>query len=381
MKRIFAFLTTAVLCLGLALPICAENTQEVYIPYGISAKSAILIDADSGRVLFEKDADTPMGMASTTKLMTALVALRLCDADKKISIPSEAVGVEGSSVYLVEGEVLTLAELLYALLLASANDAAVAIAVGTSGSVEDFSAEMNACARELGLTDTSFTNPHGLYDDGHYTTARELAVIAAEALREPLIAEIVGAQKATIPHDGVADKRLLVNHNKLLRTYEGAVGMKTGFTKKTGRCLVSAARRDGLTLIAVTLNAPDDWRDHSILLDYGFENYERKILYPAGTFTYSLPLCDGNTDSVTLTNTEPICLTVRRGECDLDVTVCVPFRFAVGEVSRGSFFGFVTVNSDGETCSSRLAFADSSQGKTKAKKGFFERIFTFFREE
>ena len=381
MKRFFAFLTAAILCLYLAIPIYCADAQAVFIPDGISAKSAILIDADSGRVLYEKDADTPMGMASTTKLMTALVALRLCDADKKISIPSEAVGVEGSSVYLVEGEVLTLAELLYALLLASANDAAVAIAVGISGSVEDFCAEMNAYARELGLTSTSFENPHGLYSEGHYTTARELAVIAAEALKHPLIAEIVSTRKATIPHDGIADRRLLVNHNKLLRTYEGAVGMKTGFTKKTGRCLVSAARRNGLTLIAVTLNAPDDWRDHGTLLDYGFENYERRLFYPVGALSFSLPLCDGNTDSVILTNTEPICLTVRKNEQDLDVTVNAPFRFAIGEVRRGEFFGSVTVSTNGESCTSPLAFSESSQGRTKAKKGFFERIFTFFSSE
>lgn len=347
-------------------------------PPSTSAESAILMDADSGRILYEKNAHKRMGMASTTKLMTALVALSLADKDRIISIPAEAVGIEGSSVYLVEGEKLTLEELILALLLSSANDAATAIAISLAGSEEAFADKMNEYARSLGLADTHFTNPHGLYSEEHYTTAKDLGVIAAEALKNETIRRIVATKKATIPHDGKADARLLVNHNRLLKSYDGAIGMKTGFTKATGRCLVSAAQRDGLTLICVTLNAPDDWRDHTAILDFGFENFERRIFYTASAFSYALPLCDSQRDSVSLTNTEPLSLTVRKGSEIDDLTVEAPFRFAVGSVRRGNFFGQVTVCADGQSVSSPLAFAESTTGNTRRRIGFFERIYTFF---
>ena len=378
MKRLFTLFCALLLLAGFSTRIYALPQTAADSALSVSAKSAILINAEDGEIYYRKNADAPMGMASTTKLMTAIVALSLCDPDRVISVPREAVGTEGSSVYLVEGERLTLRELLYALLLSSANDAAVAIAVSLSGDIEGFADEMNAYAKRLGLTRTHFTNPHGLYDEGHYTTARELAMIAREALRYPLIEEIVSTQKATIPHSGEADKRLLVNHNKLLKSYDGAVGMKTGFTKKTGRCLVSAARRDGLTLIAVTLNAPDDWRDHTALLDYGFSNYERKLIYGAGDFSYSLPLSDSALDYAALTNSQPLYVTVKKGESDVRTTVEAPARFWVGEVKEGQSFGTVMLSVGERSVSSPLIFAESSSGKTVPKKGFFERIFTFF---
>lgn len=380
MKKIFCIALALILSFCFPLSIFSKELDTVATPNApsVSAESAILIDADSGRVLHEKEPRKRMGMASTTKLMTALVALSLSDKDRVISIPPEAVGIEGSSVYLVEGERLTLEELIFALLLSSANDAATAIAVSLKGSAEAFADEMNRYARELGLTDTHFTNPHGLYDEEHYTTAADLSVIAAEALRNETVKRIIATKKATIPHDGVKDARLLVNHNKLLGSYKGAIGMKTGFTKKTGRCLVSAAERDGLTLICVTLNAPDDWRDHTALLDFGFDNYERQIFYAAGAFSYSLPLCDGQKDSVPLTNTEPLALTVRKGADISALKVEAPFRFAIGSVRRGSLFGSVTLYGDGQRITSPLIFAESARGNTKGRIGFFERIFTFF---
>ncbi len=382
MKRIFTLFTALILCLAFgagvyAVPQGGELTQMGTAP-SVSAKSAILMDAQSGEIYYRKNADAPMGMASTTKLMTAVVALSLCEPDTVISVSREAVGVEGSSVYLVEGEKLTLKELLYALLLSSANDAAVAIAVSVSGSVEAFAAEMNSYAKRMGLTRTHFENPHGLYAEEHYTTARELALIAREALKYELIAEIVASKKATIPQGGEADKRLLVNHNKLLRTYEGAMGMKTGFTKKTGRCLVSAARRGSLTLIAVTLNAPDDWADHTKILDFGFENLENAVFFEAGEFAYSLPLSDSERGEVKLTNSEPIYLTVKNGSEPLVTRVEATSRFVVGEVKKGEFFGTVTVFSGTKSVSSPLIFSENSVGKTVTEKGFFERIFTFF---
>ena len=231
-----------------------------------------------------------MSMASTTKIMTAVVAIESMELSTKIKIPKEAVGIEGSSIYLCEGEILTLEELLYALMLSSANDAAVAISIAVAGSVEQFAVLMNQTAKRLGLENTHFENPNGLDSAEHYTTAHDLAKLTAYALSIPKFCEIASTYKRSIPLNGQPNARLLVNHNKLLRSYDGAIGVKTGFTKKSGRCLVSAARREDMTLIAVTLNAPDDWRDHKAMLDFGFANYDSVLL---GDFSMELPLISG----------------------------------------------------------------------------------------
>jgi len=287
-KRIVcAILSFALVILTVALPVSAEGVFP-----SVSAKSAILIDADSGRVMFEKNAELRLPMASTTKIMTALVALERGDPDETVKIMPEAVGVEGSSIYLTLGEELTLRELLYALLLASANDAATAIAVHISGSVDAFAELMNEKASALGLFDTHFKNPHGLDAEGHFTTAHDLAKITAAALKNRTFAEIVSTYKYNIGgKDG--SRRYLVNHNKLLRQYDGCIGVKTGYTKADGRCLVSAARRDGMTLIAVTLSAPDDWRDHTSMLDYGFKYYESVEFCRQREVVISLPDVSG----------------------------------------------------------------------------------------
>ena len=310
--------------------------------------------------------------------MTAIVALDHLSPDTLITVPAEAVGVEGSSVYLIEGEKLTLYQLLCALLLSSANDAAVAIALSVSDSVDDFSQLMNEKARSMGLTDTNFVNPHGLYHEEHYTTARELALIAREALGYKEIAEIVKMKKTTVPYDGVADQRLLVNHNRLLSSYEGALGMKTGYTKKTGRTLVSAAEKEGLTLIAVTLNAPDDWRDHRAMLDYGFNSYKKVTLYETGEFCYELPLSNGERETVRLTNTEPLCVTVRKSEESYKITVEGCGHFLLAPVKKGEPFGAVLVEYGETVASASLEIAESVKGKTKPKISILERIKNFF---
>ena len=368
----------AVLCLALPVSVFAAPSGDTVYPPSLSAKSAVLINGEDGQLYYGKDENARLGMASTTKIMTAIVALELADADSVVRIPKEAVGIEGSSVYLIEGERLTLSELIYALLLSSANDAAVAIAIHTAGSVEAFVAEMNKKAQDMGLKDTHFTNPHGLYHEDHYTTAKELAIIAAEALRSPFISAAVGAKKANISHDGKAGGRLLVNHNKLLRYYDGAIGMKTGFTKKTGRCLVSAAKRNGLILIAVTLDAPDDWRDHTSLLDYGFASYEKVCVYGTGEFSYLMPLSDGSRESIALKNSRPLTLTVKKGDFSPEVTVLSSRRFLVGEVTEGDSIGSVTLSVENVCVSSPLIASEGSTGKTTAKKGFLQGLKDIF---
>lgn len=377
MKKICLILLTLALVLSASTSFRCTVSAEV----GISAQSAILIDADSGMIMHEKNAYERMGMASTTKIMTALVTVHLMKPDMTVSIPKEAVGTEGSSVYLCEGEKMTVEQLLYALLLASANDAAVALAIAASGSIEKFADQMNMYAEKLGLHDTHFVNPHGLYDEDHYTTAYDLALISRAALADPLLTKIFSTYKKELPCNGEENKRLVVNHNKLLRTYEGAVGMKTGYTKSTGRCLVSAAQRNGLTLICVTLNAPDDWKDHTSLLDYGFENYTRYVFAEAGEFEYSLPLVGGESDSVTLINVSPISFTVKKGEEGTVLyTVESTYRFLYAPALRGYVCGQITVECGGVTKSSSL-YVTKTVAATEAEKGFWQKIIDFLKKD
>ncbi len=305
---------------------------------GVSARGAVLMEAESGDVVFGQNENARLPMASTTKIMTALVALEQLPLDTVVKITAESVGVEGSSIYLVEGEALTLEQLLYALLLESANDAAAAIAVAVAGSVEDFATLMNEKAEELGLTDTHFVNPHGLDHEDHYTTARELALIARAALENPTFREICSATRKTIPLHGDEGVRVLINHNKLLASYEGCIGVKTGFTKKTGRCLVSAAEREGVTLIAVTLNAPDDWRDHTAMLDYGFGTYESLTLCTPAFFSAPLWTVSGTQDYVMAENTDTLTAVLRRDHGAIRCVVELP-RFEFAPVKKGDILG------------------------------------------
>lgn len=262
MKRILAAIVlTAAFSLH-AVPVQAPS---------VSAKSAILFDASSGRVLWQQNASERSLIASTTKIMTAFLAVQLCPMEDLVTIPQEAVGTEGSSVYLKAGECMSVRELLLGLMLSSGNDAAIALAIHTCGSVGGFVRLMNWEAAHLGLRDTRFANPNGLDDENNYSTALDLAHLTAAALQNERFAAIVGTKQAEI-----SGGRFLTNHNKLLWRYDGCIGVKTGFTKAAGRILVSAAKRNGRTLIAVTIGDGNDWADHAALLDYGFEEHPWK---------------------------------------------------------------------------------------------------------
>lgn len=266
--------------------------------HAISAQSAVVLDGTTGRVLFEKNAYERRPMASTTKIMTALVALENGSLGDVVMVSGNASGVEGSSIWLGVGEKMTLENLLYGLMLQSGNDAAVAIAEHVGGSVEGFAEMMNQKAEAIGAKDTHFMNPNGLDEEGHYTTAYDLALITRQALMNETFRTIVSTKNKTIPWEGNDYNRSLKNHNKLLSLYEGCDGVKTGFTKKTGRCLVSSATRGGFQLIVVTLNAPDDWNDHMTLLDEAFEKYTLTEIVPAGEMVKTLPVEDGKSETV-----------------------------------------------------------------------------------
>lgn len=261
--------------------VCALALTVLLCPAGYAASDraagAVLMDAESGRVLYGHDAHKPRLIASTTKLMTALVAVeRAVDLDETVTVKGEWLGSEGSSIYLRAGEEITLRGLLYGLLLQSGNDAAMVIACHTAGSMEEFVELMNRRAAELGMKDSSFANPSGLDHENHYSTPYDMALLARACLDNSTVAELCATKSVTV------GTRTFVNHNKLLWRCEGCVGMKTGFTEKAGRTLVSAAVRDGQTLICVTLNDGDDWNDHRKLLDYGFRTYPRQVLCRAG---------------------------------------------------------------------------------------------------
>jgi D-alanyl-D-alanine carboxypeptidase (penicillin-binding protein 5/6) len=249
-------------------------TEEPPAPE-ISAQAAALIDVESGRILYEKNSTQKMRIASITKILTAVVALEYGDLSDQIKTSDRAHGTEGSSIYLKRGEVISLRNLLYGLMLRSGNDAAVAIAEHVGGSLEGFAYLMNEKAQYIGMKDSHFTNPHGLDDsDDHYSTARDMAILTAYALKNPVFRDIVKTKIKTAPSPGDPWDRKWYNKNKMLSLYEGADGVKTGYTKLAKRTLSSSATREGVQLAVVTLNAPNDWIDHRSLLDYGFNHYD-----------------------------------------------------------------------------------------------------------
>ncbi len=294
-----------------------------------SAHSCILIDADTGRVLYENQADTRSLIASTTKIMTALVVLEHLPLTQEFSVPAEATGIEGSSMYLKAGEILTVEQLLYGMMLQSGNDAAIALALVCAGSVEEFVVLMNLKAQKLGLSHTHFENPNGLDGQQHYSTARDLAKLTQYALENEDFRHIVSSKTVNMGN------RSLKNHNRLLWQCEGCIGVKTGYTKAAGRILVSAAERNGRTLIAVTIHDGNDWQDHMNLLDYGFSQYQTKTAILKGETVAQIPLLNGQTAAVTAG--EEFACALSEGEALTIKTEHPRFAFAQGE--SGTFAG------------------------------------------
>ena len=293
----------------------------------LSAEKAVLLDAATGRMIYEKAADSRSLIASTTKIMTALVVCEQCNVLDRVRIPKEAVGVEGSSVYLKEGEVLTVQDLLYAMMLHSGNDAAVALAIYCGGTVEGFAELMNDKARLLGLRDSHFVNPHGLDAPEHYSTARDLATLSAYAMKNPVFAKTVSTKTVS------AGGRALRNHNKLLWQVEGADGVKTGYTKAAGRILVSSAIRQGRRLIAVTINDGNDWVDHKNLFDRGFSEYEQKVIVQRGQCLGALEVISGREKRVKIIAAEDFSYAIRADEKPY-VVLCPP-GFVYAPVEEG----------------------------------------------
>ena len=274
-------------------PTSAFFYKKVSADFNAGTSSEIVMEASTLRVLSENNAHEKKYMASTTKIMTAIVVIENCDIEEEITVGANTVGIEGSSIYLEAGEKLTVKDLLYGLMLRSGNDCAETLAVHLSGSIEEFAALMNKTAEKIGAKNSRFVNPHGLHDDNHYTTAYDLALISCYAIKNPVFKEIVSTQKTTIPFTTRNTKRVLLNKNKMLKEFDGATGIKTGYTKKAGRCLVSSCNRNGMELVSVVLNCGPMFERSKTILQKGFDEYKMYNLAESDNILDFIPVEDG----------------------------------------------------------------------------------------
>lgn len=257
-------------------PFCVISYATTTDDVALSASSAVLLNAQTGEIVYEKNCHEKRGIASTTKIMTSVLLLENLDLSDEIKVKGEDVKIEGTSIGLKADDVVTVEVLLKGMLLESGNDAANVTATAVSGTIDAFSVLMNEKAKSIGMKNTSFKNPSGLTEEGHFSTAYDMALLARYALSNPEFKIICSLKQARVSYGNPPYERTFTNHNKLLDSCEGVFGVKTGFTKASGRCLVSACERNGLTLIAVTLKAPDDWNDHKKLYDFGFEKSAKR---------------------------------------------------------------------------------------------------------
>ena len=364
------------LCLvGALCPVARAAGPEV------SAQSAVVLTADTGTVLFEKDGHTPRPVASTTKIMTALLALEAAQeqGDPLVDITQEMVAVEGSSMGLQAGDSISLTGLAAGMLLASGNDAANAAALYLDGSLESFAARMNQRAAALGMEDTHFVTPSGLDGEdaqglGHLSTAYDMALLARAALEDQAFRQLCSSPSLAVEFAEPVKRVTYTNHNKLLAQYQGCVGVKTGFTKEAGRCLVSAAERDGALLIAVTLNAPNDWQDHTALLDYGFTQVEP---YPlaGGDVRLTVPVVGSPVEVVSLRGSNGGEVTLPLGQgAQVERVVHAP-KFLYAPVEAGEQVGEICWYLEGQLLGSAPLTAAGAAPLQEKAPSLWERLF------
>ena len=364
------------LCLvGALCPVARAAGPEV------SAQSAVVLTADTGTVLFEKDGHTPRPVASTTKIMTALLALEAAQeqGDPLVDITQEMVAVEGSSMGLQTGDSISLTGLAAGMLLASGNDAANAAALYLDGSLESFAARMNQRAAALGMEDTHFVTPSGLDGEdaqglGHLSTAYDMALLARAALEDQAFRQLCSSPSLAVEFAEPVKRVTYTNHNKLLTQYPGCVGVKTGFTKEAGRCLVSAAERDGALLIAVTLNAPNDWQDHTALLDYGFSQVEPYQL-AGGDVRLTVPVVGSPVEVVSLRGSNGGEVTLPLGQgAQVERVVHAP-KFLYAPVEAGEQVGEICWYLEGQLLGSAPLTAAGAAPLQEKAPSLWERLF------
>ena len=345
----------------------------------VSASSAVLMVADTGEVVFEKNAHQRRGMASTTKIMTALLTAECATPNRVVVTTPEMVNVEGTSMGLKVGDKVTFHDLIYGMLLASGNDAANTAAIAIDGSISSFAARMNKRAAEIGMADTNFVTPSGRDDENHYSTAYDMALLGCCALKNAVFSEACSTYSAELCYGNEPYTRYISNHNKLLKSFDGAVGIKTGFTKKSGRCLVSAATQNGVTLVCVTLNAPDDWNDHKKLLEYGFGQVNLKNF---NVNLNELSVVGGSAPSVPLSLSSDLQVASACDVSEFDIEVKLK-SFEYAPINKGDIVGRVIVKLDGETVADSAIIADSSveciTEEIPAKHSLFNRVKSFLK--
>lgn len=374
MKKIFSVILTVVLILVYPYTVSAESK----VPE-VSAKACVLIEEKTGKILFEKNSSEKLSMASTTKIMTTLLCLESGGLDDQFVVDGEAIKVEGSSMGLTEGDVVTKRALCYGMMLPSGNDAANATAVKLGGSIENFADMMNERAEKIGMTRTCFVTPSGLEGEGHGSSAYDMALLAREALRNPDFAEICSQKKAKVEFGNPPYERWLTNSNKLLDMYQGVKGVKTGFTDEAGRCLVSACEREGISLICVTLNDKNDWQDHINMYDYGYS-----VLQPLELSTdeiFAVPVAGGTENTIPVRAEEQILIgddgkTANR----ISSSIILP-PFVYSDIKTGDKIGEIKYYYDGRYIDSislnAMKNTEYKETEKKTDKNFFEKIKKF----
>ena len=375
----FKRLTASFIAISIFFSLCIKaNAVEL----SLSAKSAILINALTNEVVYEKNAYEKRGMASTTKIMTALLTIERGNLHKTYVAKDEDVRIEGTSIGLKEGDRITLETLVQGMLLESGNDAANVSARVIGKSREKFVSLMNQKAKEIGMEDTQFKNPSGLTEEGHFSTAYDMALLGSFAIKNKQFRDICSQSSIRVSYGNPEYQRTFKNHNKLLNSVEGAFGIKTGFTKASGRCLVSAAERDGVTLVAVTLSAPDDWNDHKKLFEYGFEKVK---IYEMGFDTEKIELdvvgSDNKKIGVKLKN--KLTYTAIDEEMKPEIVVLCD-KFLYSGVKKGDRVGCVKVFSENGKylCESDLVSTENAPTNFTEKEkemSFFDKIKDFYK--
>ncbi len=372
-KKILFVFTATVLALTFPAAVYSENSQ-----LETSAKACVLIEEKTGKILFEENSSQKLPMASTTKIMTTLLCLESGGLDDEFVVDSQAIKVEGSSMGLVEGDVVTKRALCYGMLLPSGNDAANATAVRMAGSIEKFADMMNDRAKEIGMSRTCFVTPSGLEGEGHGSSAYDMALLAREALKNPDFVEICSQSSAKVRFGNPPFDRYLKNTNKLLNMYKGVKGVKTGFTDEAGRCLVSACERDGVSLICVTLNDRNDWNDHIKMYDYGFS-----LVKPAELSSdeiYPLPVAGGIEDTVPVRAEGSITIGDDGKAMNKITSELILIPFAYADVRLGDSVGEQRWYYDGRFIGSVPVKAMKNieyKHSEKTEKGFMEKIKDF----
>ena len=362
--------------------LCLIHTFSAAV-FAYSAEAYCVIETESGDTVFASDEDKRLPMASTTKIMTALLILENRFPSDTFVIPAEACGTEGSSVYLIPGEKMTVEALVSAILLNSANDAAAAGAILIGGSIPEFADMMNERAEEIGMKDTHFVNPHGLDAADHFTTAHDLALLIREAIRNPDFLRISGTYRKDIPMNGTPDARLLINHNKLLRTLPGCISGKTGYTKTAGRCLVSVCERDGVTLAAVTLNDPDDWDDHAALYNAAFPLFLSVCPAEEKEWRFDIPVKGGESESAAVSNPEAFRTVLRRhadgSTPDITVRPILPPSLTA-PVKEGEAVGSLVIYSEDTPIGSLPLSAEQGIARAEEPITFWQKFCRFLKK-